>query len=119
MAASAPPSRSPPRCAEHIRPWFADHLQSDADRVRRWSGQDVDLGRPLASDLIVAAAEAAPDLRAVVDPYAAMLALPSSLAAAEPRARALYAAGWRPAVPAGPTRDELAELCTRLLPSAA
>ena len=32
---------------------------SNADRVRRWSGGDVDVSRRLASDLIVAAAKAA------------------------------------------------------------
>jgi hypothetical protein len=41
-----------------------------------------------------------------------MRELPASLAAVEPRARAIYASGWRPPVPEGPTRDELAELVT-------
>jgi hypothetical protein len=36
--------------------------------------------------------------------------LPASLAAVEPRVREIYASGWRPPVPDGPTRDELAEL---------
>jgi hypothetical protein len=40
-----------------------------------------------------------------------MDALPASLDAVEPRAREIFAAGWRPAVPVGPTRDELADLC--------
>jgi hypothetical protein len=40
-----------------------------------------------------------------------MDALPESLDAVEPRARELFASGWRPAVPDGPTRDELAQLC--------
>jgi 2-polyprenyl-6-methoxyphenol hydroxylase-like FAD-dependent oxidoreductase len=106
-------------CAQHIKPWFDDHSYSDADRVRRWSGQDVDLTRPLPSDLIVAAAEADPGLHGVVDPFVGMLALPDSLAAVEPRARAIYAAGWRPPVPAGPGRDELAELGMRVLATAA
>jgi hypothetical protein len=39
-----------------------------------------------------------------------MRALPASLDAARDRARAIYATGWRPAVPEGPTRDELADL---------
>ena len=37
-----------------------------------------------------------------------MTALPDSLRAIEPRARARYASGWRPPVPPGPSRDELA-----------
>jgi flavin-dependent dehydrogenase len=42
-----------------------------------------------------------------------MLALPSSLDAVEPRAREIYASGWRPPTPDGPSRDELADLVTR------
>ncbi len=99
-------------CSDNIRPWFDDHRYTDADRVRRWSGEDVDLGRRLPSDLIVAAAEADPQLREVVDPYSRMDAPPASLAPAEPRAREIYVAGWRPPVPAGPTRAELGELCS-------
>ena len=98
-------------CVDHIRPWYDDHRYTDADRVRRWSGGDVDLGRPLPSDLIVAAADADPRLREIVDPYSKMDAPPASLGSAEPRAREIYASGWRPTVPDGPTRDELAALC--------
>jgi 2-polyprenyl-6-methoxyphenol hydroxylase-like FAD-dependent oxidoreductase len=100
-------------CTDHIRPWFDDHRYTDADRVRRWSGGDVDLSRPLPSDLIVAAAEADPQLNDVVGPYATMDALPASLAPAEPRAREIYASGWRPPVPEGPTRDELSAVVSR------
>lgn len=98
-------------CASHIKPWFADHLVADADRMRRWSGGDVDVSRRLPSDLIVAAAAADLSLRAFVEPYAQMSAPPDSLLAAEPRARQLYASGWRPDVPPGPSRDELAAIC--------
>ncbi|SEH77942.1 2-polyprenyl-6-methoxyphenol hydroxylase [Mycolicibacterium rutilum] len=94
-------------CETTIRPWYEDHCYADAARMRRWSGQDVDLGARLPSDLIVAAAGADAELAAVVAPYASMDALPASLEAGEPRARARYASGWRPAPPPGPTRDEL------------
>jgi hypothetical protein len=100
-------------CTDHIRPWFDDHRYTDADRVRRWSGQDVDLPRPLPSDLIVAAADADPALSAIVGPYRSMDALPASLAPAERRAREIYASGWRPPVPEGPTRDELSAVVSR------
>jgi len=100
-------------CAHHIRPWFDDHRYTDADRVRRWSGGDVDLSRRLPSDLIVAAAEADPQLKDLVGPYSVMDALPASLAPAQARAREIYAAGWRPPVPDGPTRDELSEVVSR------
>jgi hypothetical protein len=99
-------------CTRHIKPWFDDHVYWDTDLIRRWSGQDVDLTRPLPPDLIMAAAQADPEMTKVVGPYAAMLAPPGSLDAVQARARALYATGWRPPVPPGPTRDELADLVT-------
>jgi 2-polyprenyl-6-methoxyphenol hydroxylase-like FAD-dependent oxidoreductase len=101
-------------CTENVRPWFDDHVRNDADRLRRWSGGDVDTTRRLPSDLIVAAAtmrSADVALRTAVEPYARMDALPASLDAVEPRAREIFAAGWRPDVPDGPTRAELADLC--------
>ncbi|MGH3697794.1 MAG: FAD-dependent oxidoreductase [Pseudonocardiaceae bacterium] len=94
-------------CAENIQPWFADHMHWDAELIRRWSGHDVDLTRPLPADLITAATAVDPGMLEIVGPYLAMVALPASLAAVEPRAREIYASGWRPPVPAGPTRDEL------------
>lgn len=75
--------------------------------MRRWAGEDVNVNRRLPSDLIVAAAQADPALRGVVEPYARMDALPASLDAAEPRARALFASGWRPTLADGPSIDEL------------
>ena len=97
-------------CTENIKPWFSDHVYWDAELIRRWSGQDVDLTKPLPSDLIMAATAVDPEMLKVVGPYMAMHALPASLAAVEPRAREIYASGWRPPVPDGPTRDELVEL---------
>ena len=99
-------------CARNIKPWFDDHVSWDADLIRRWSGQDVDLTRPLPSDLIMAAVQADPEMIKVVGPYQAMLALPDSLNAVQAQARAIYASGWRPPIPPGPTREELAELVT-------
>jgi len=100
-------------CGQHIRPWFDDHRYTDTDRVRRWSGGDVDISRPLPSDLIVAAAAADPALKDLVDLYMTMDALPASLAPARALAREIYARGWRPPVPDGPTRDELSEVVSR------
>ncbi len=100
-------------CTRNVKPWFIDHRVNDADRVRRWSGQDVDLSRQLPSDLIVAAAAADPQLNDVVGPYVTMDALPDSLAPAQGRAREIFAAGWRPPVPPGPSRDELISVVSR------
>jgi 2-polyprenyl-6-methoxyphenol hydroxylase-like FAD-dependent oxidoreductase len=100
-------------CESEIKPWYDDHRYTDDDRLRRWAGGDIDLSRRLPSDLIVAAAGTDPQLQAAVAPYAAMAALPVTLTPVEPRAREIYATGWRPEVPAGPTHQELAELCER------
>jgi flavin-dependent dehydrogenase len=97
-------------CARHIKPWFDDHVRWDTDLIRRWSGQDVDLTRPLPSDLIIAAAAADPELMNVTGPFLAMLTLPGSLDAIQARAREIYAGGWRPPIPDGPSREELASL---------
>jgi 2-polyprenyl-6-methoxyphenol hydroxylase-like FAD-dependent oxidoreductase len=97
-------------CLHNIRPWYDDHRYTDTDRVRRWSGGDVDVRRRLPSDLIVAAAEADPALKDLVGPYSTMDASPASLAPAHARAIQIYVAGWRPPVPDGPTRDELSEV---------
>jgi 2-polyprenyl-6-methoxyphenol hydroxylase-like FAD-dependent oxidoreductase len=100
-------------CLDHIRPWYDDHRYTDADRMRRWSGGDVDVSRRLPSDLIVAAASADPALNDLVGDYGTMDALPASLAAAHARALEIYASGWRPPVPDGPTREELSEVVSR------
>ncbi|MDN5747461.1 MAG: FAD-dependent oxidoreductase [Pseudonocardia sp.] len=100
-------------CATAIRPWFDDHLRCDAGLAARWAGHDVDHTAPLPPDLIAAAAEVDPSMMRVVGPYLGMDALPSTLDEVEPRAREIYATGWRPSVPDGPSRDELAELVAR------
>jgi len=105
-------------CTGQIKPWVDDHVRMDDATQRRWAGEDVDLRQPLPSDLILAAAEADPSIRADTVGYLRMTALPSSLRAAEPRARALYANGWRPTPAPGPTRDELADIVRTALHTA-
>jgi 2-polyprenyl-6-methoxyphenol hydroxylase-like FAD-dependent oxidoreductase len=100
-------------CTQNIRPWFDDHRYTDTDRMRRWSGGDVEVSRRLPSDLIVSAAEADPALKDLVDPYTVMDALPVSLAPAQARAREIYASGWRPRIPDGPTREQLSSVVSR------
>lgn len=100
-------------CLDHIRPWFDDHRYTDADRIRRWSGEDVDVSRRLPSDLIVAATAADHTLDDIVRGYTTMDALPASLAPAHDRAREIYATGWRPPIPDGPTVTELSEAVSR------
>lgn len=97
-------------CTEQIKPWVDDHVHMDESTRRRWAGEDIDLSQSLPSDLILAAAEADPSIRAAIGGYLGMTALPSSLGVVEPRARARYARGWRPRLAPGPTRDELADI---------
>ena len=102
-------------CAENMRPWVADHVEMDRDTVRRWEGGDVDTGRRLPSDLVLAAAEREPAIAPATGGYVAMLQLPSSLDAVEPLARAVYESGWRPAFTPGPTRPELRDVVAAAL----
>ncbi|MGA8209204.1 MAG: NAD(P)-binding protein [Nocardioidaceae bacterium] len=97
-------------CDREMEPWVADHIAIDGGMVRRWQGEDLDLGVPLTSDLIAAAADADPRIGAQAAGYFAMTALPETLRPAEPMARAVYEGGWRPAYAPGPTRDELVEV---------
>jgi hypothetical protein len=105
-------------CTEQIKPWVDDHVRMDEATRRRWAGEDVDLCQPLPSDLILAAAEADPSILAAAGGYLRMTALPSSLRAVEPRARARYAQGWRPSPAAGPSRGELGEIVRAALRAA-
>jgi 2-polyprenyl-6-methoxyphenol hydroxylase-like FAD-dependent oxidoreductase len=102
-------------CEENMRPWVVDHVTMDGDAVRRWEGGDVDLSRRLPSDLILAAAEQDPAILAATGGYLSMLQLPSSLDPVEPRARAVYESGWRPAFAPGPSRGELREVVAAAL----
>jgi hypothetical protein len=97
-------------CTAQIKPWVDDHVHMDEATRRRWAGEDIDLHEPLPSDRILAAAQADPSIRAATISYLRMTALPSSLRAVEPRARALYANGWRPSLAPGPSRSELADI---------
>ena len=102
-------------CTEQIKPWVDDHVLMDEATRRRWAGKDVNLRQPLPSDLILAATEADPSIRAATAGYLRMTSLPSSLRAVEPRARALYANGWRPSPAPGPSRSELADIVRKAL----
>ena len=47
-----------------------------------------------------------------------MTVLPETLRPAEPMARAVYQAGWRPTYAPGPTRDELVDVIRVAVPAA-
>ena len=102
-------------CERNMLPWVVDHVEMDGDAVRRWEGGDVDVTRRLPSDLILAAAEREPAIGPATGGYVSMLKLPSCLDPVEPLARAVYASGWRPAYPPGPTRSELRDIVASAL----
>ncbi len=89
---------------------MADHIDIDSGVVKRWQGQDLDLSRPLTSNLIADAVRVEPRIGPYALDYFAMTGLPSTLRPAEPLARAVYETGWRPPLAEGPSRDELVEL---------
>lgn len=95
-------------CADAIRPWYEDHVYWDATLLRRLGGADIDVEARIPSDVICAAAEADPDIRAAAGAYTSMQAQPSVLDNVQDKARAVLQAGWRPGYADGPSRDELA-----------
>jgi hypothetical protein len=97
-------------CDTWIRPWVEDHLAMDAESVRRWEGHDIDLTQPLTSAAVVQAAKTDARIQPHIGGFLSMTELPTSLAPAEPFARAVYQSGWRPPAADGPTRDELVAL---------
>jgi hypothetical protein len=79
--------------------------------VRKYHGMRVAIVGAGPTGLFTALALAVdPSLMRAVGPYQAMLALPATLRAIEPRAREIYATGWRPPVPEGPSRADLVDL---------
>jgi 2-polyprenyl-6-methoxyphenol hydroxylase-like FAD-dependent oxidoreductase len=97
-------------CEANVRPWFEDHVYWDATLLRRFAGEDLDLDARIPSDVVVACAEVDPSIFAAAGPYLGMLALPTVLDAAQEKARAVLATGWRPAYADGPTRHDLARI---------
>ncbi|MGZ8757304.1 MAG: FAD-dependent oxidoreductase [Aeromicrobium sp.] len=102
-------------CEANMKPWVDDHVHMDECQRRRWIGEDIDLSLRIPSDLILAAGEVDAGIGSALGPYLAMQAGPPSLDAVEPRARALYASGWRPTMAPGPGRNELAEIVASTL----
>ena len=94
-------------CRQEIRPWVVDHMTMDEALRQRWLGEDVDLTVRLPSDLIMKAGAVDPTIQPAAWQFLSMSAGPGCLDPVEPRARAVYAAGWRPPVADGPDRAAL------------
>ena len=105
-------------CDAHMEPWVADHIAIDEGAARRWRGEDIDLDRPLTSDLIAAAIPADPRIGQYAFGYFTMTELPESLRPAEPWARAAYETGWRSPFDKGPHGAELLDIVRTSAPGA-
>jgi hypothetical protein len=103
-------------CDEHVRPWYDDHLLWDAELLRRFAGEDLDVEGPLSSDVYCSAVEADPSLLPTVGPVLGMLATPRSLGIIDEHVRGMLRTGWRQGYAAGPSRDELVEQMTPSAP---
>jgi 2-polyprenyl-6-methoxyphenol hydroxylase-like FAD-dependent oxidoreductase len=97
-------------CTDSVAPWVRDHIGMDSARLARRGGAALDLGRPLPSDLVLAAASQDPGIARAMQPYLAMDAGPATLDVLQGPARRVFETGWRPAYAEGPTRDELARI---------
>jgi 2-polyprenyl-6-methoxyphenol hydroxylase-like FAD-dependent oxidoreductase len=105
-------------CDEVMAPWVRDHVDMDAARLARWAGADVDLGRPLPSDLVIDAARQDASILPHLRPYLSMTGGPDSLDPLQAPAARVYESGWRPPYADGPTRDELARIVSLAVPGA-
>lgn len=91
---------------EHIRPWWTDHMVTDASLLRRFHGEPLSPDVPIPSDVVLAAAEGRPEWMPIAGPYAGMLAGPAILDQLREPVAQMLRDGWRPDVK-GPRRAEL------------
>jgi hypothetical protein len=104
-------------CIEHIRPWYEDHVYTDASRVARDLGEALDINVRLPSDVICAAAEQDTSMLPVVGSFLTMVSLSASLKEVEESSRAVLRSCWRPPYADGPSAAELAEVIASTSPS--
>lgn len=90
----------------HIRPWWADHVLTDASLLRRFHGEPLSPDEPLPSDVICAAATVRPEWMPVVGPFGGMLAGPDVLDELREPVAQMLREGWEPPV-SGPSRAAL------------
>jgi 2-polyprenyl-6-methoxyphenol hydroxylase-like FAD-dependent oxidoreductase len=91
---------------DHIRPWWADHVRTDASMLRRFNGEPLSPDEPIPSDVILAAAAGKPEWKPIVGPYSGMLAGPEILDQLREPVAQMLRSGWRPTTH-GPSRAEL------------
>ena len=88
-------------------------MEWDAALLAQWAGRPVDPDGPIGLEAVVAAArELHPDWMSILGPFFTMSVPPTALDPLRAEVRALVRAGWQPAEPPGPSRDELAAIVT-------
>jgi 2-polyprenyl-6-methoxyphenol hydroxylase-like FAD-dependent oxidoreductase len=93
----------------HIRPWFQDHVETDASLLQRFAGAGLGAGGRIASDVICAAAAVDTSIAPLAGMYLGMVAGPDVLDGARERVADLLRCGWRPTA-SGPRAAELSEV---------
>jgi 2-polyprenyl-6-methoxyphenol hydroxylase-like FAD-dependent oxidoreductase len=97
--------------AAQLQPWFLDHMAWDTALLARWAGRPVEADGPIGlEEMVSAARECHPEWMATLMPFFAMVSMPSALDPLRAGVREMVRAGWQPAEPDGPTRDQLAAL---------
>jgi 2-polyprenyl-6-methoxyphenol hydroxylase-like FAD-dependent oxidoreductase len=98
-------------CEREMRPWFLDHVASDANFLAELTGAERTIDGPGTSDFVVAAAMTElPEATTTVFAYLDMDVPPSSLDPFRDTVGELLRSGWRPQAGTGPTRDDLVAL---------
>lgn len=90
-----------------LRPWWADHVLTDAWQVAAWQGDEPDADGPVPSGLVLAAVPEHPEWRGLAGPFLGMAVGPEALDPLREEVRAMLRAGWRPRPPVTTSREDL------------
>ena len=111
IAAAHPVSEWASRLEEwteaNLRPWFEEHVISDAWQLRTWDGLSPDPDGPIPWNLVVAATREHPEWRDTVGPFLGMVFGPRVLDPLREQVRDMLRNGWSPPPPEGPDRSVL------------
>jgi 2-polyprenyl-6-methoxyphenol hydroxylase-like FAD-dependent oxidoreductase len=103
--------------AEHLRPWFEEHLVADARTLEEWAGRGADPDGPVAWSLVAAAAREHPEWMATLGPFLGMMTGPRAVDPLREEVRAMLRAGWAPPPRTGVTRDDLVAAVSAAVPA--
>ncbi len=94
-------------CETTLRPWFEEHVISDAWQLRAWADRSPDPNGPIPWNLVLAASAEHPEWRDTVGPFMGMVFGPRMLDPLRDEVREMIRAGWQPRPPSGPDRATL------------